>query len=539
MTTINASRGITAFFRLMLSVAVCGGFAGQSAAEEGITPFSQSVAITAAEDPAMAAVYAARHYAPIWTGAQDAGRRQALLTVLAGAGDHGLPTASYDPVVLAQAFGAATTEGDRGRVDVMMTRAALDYMHDMQMGVVAPRSVDATIVIERTEFDGAALLTAFLAAPSPERFLRDLVPQAPEYAQLMRERIRLQGVIAAGGWGPTVAAEKLVPGETGAQVVALRDRLAAMGYLRRSVTAAYDAGIARAVQRFQTDHGLTADGVAGAGTIAAMNVGPEVRLQSVLVALERLRWIGEIDRGGRHIWVNLPDFTAKIVDHGRVTFSTRAVIGKDEEGRHTPEFSDVMEYMVVNPSWSVPRSITVNEYLPLLQRNPNAVGHLNVIDGSGRVVPRGAVNFAAYSARTFPFALRQAPSDGNALGKVKFMFPNQYNIYLHDTPAKDLFAHEVRAYSHGCVRLGSPFDFAYALLAAQSDDPQATFAQALNGGRETAVSLDQPVPVHLVYFTAWPGAKGQMGYRADVYGRDGDIWNALGAAGVVMMGVQG
>jgi L,D-transpeptidase YcbB len=255
--------------------------------------------------------------------------------------------------------------------------------------------------------------------------------------------------------------------------------------------------------------------------------------------LERLRWIGETDRGARHIWVNLPDFTAKIVDHGRVTFSTRAVIGKDEEGRHTPEFSDMMEYMVVNPSWSVPRSITVKEYLPLLQRNPNAVGHLSVIDGNGRVVPRGAVNFAGYSARNFPFALRQAPSNSNALGLVKFMFPNQYNIYLHDTPSKDLFAQEVRAYSHGCVRLGSPFDFAYALLAAQTDDPQGVFARALQGGNETTVRLDAPVPVHLVYFTAWPGAKGQMGYRNDIYGRDGDIWTALGAAGVAMIGVQG
>ncbi len=539
MFNLAARCGAKPFSRLMMSVAIVGSLGSAAMAETGITPFSQSVAFTAADDAAIAAVYTARNYAPIWTGAADAARRQALLTVLSGAGDHGLPVAAYDPAVLVQAFQAAATEGDRGRVDVQMTRALLDYMHDMRMGVISPRAIDATIVIEREEFDGAAMLAAFLAAPSPERFLRGLVPDAPEYAQLMKERIRLQGLIVDGGWGPAVAAEKLVPGDVVPEVVALRDRLAAMGYLRRSVTAVYDADIARAVQRFQTDHGLTADGVAGAGTIAAINVGPEVRLQSVLVALERLRWIGDTERGARHIWVNLPDFTAKIVDHGRVTFSTRAVIGKDEDGRHTPEFSDMMEYMVVNPSWSVPRSITVNEYLPLLQRNPNAVGHLSVVDRNGRVVPRGAVNFAAYSARTFPFALRQAPSDGNALGLVKFMFPNQYNIYLHDTPAKDLFAHEVRAYSHGCVRLGSPFDFAYALLAVQSDDPQATFAQALNGGRETSLPLVNPIPVHLVYFTAWPGAKGQMGYRADVYGRDGDIWNALGAAGVAMMGVQG
>ncbi len=539
MFDLAAWRGKTRAFQFMVSVVLVGGCASAATAQTQITPFSQSVAITAAEDEDIAAIYAARGYTPIWTGAADAARRQALLTVLAGAGDHGLPVASYDPVALASAFRAATTEGDRGRVDVMMTRALLTYMHDMKMGVISPRAIDATIVIERDAFDPGAMLAAFLAAPAPERFLRDLAPDAPEYAQLMKERLRLQGLIAAGGWGGTVDAEKLSPGETGPVVVALRDRLMAMGYLRRSVTALYDADITRAVQRFQIDHGLTADGVAGIGTMAALNVGPEVRLQSVLVALERLRWIGDTPRGARHIWVNLPDFTARIVDHGRVTFSTRAVIGKDEDGRHTPEFSDMMEYMVVNPSWSVPRSITVNEYLPLLQRNPNAVGHLSVVDRNGRVVPRGAVNFAAYSARTFPFGLRQAPSDGNALGLVKFMFPNPYNIYLHDTPSKDLFAQEVRAYSHGCVRLGSPFDFAYALLAAQTDDPQGTFARALNGGNETTVRLDVPVPVHLVYFTAWPGAKGQMGYRRDVYGRDADIWTALGAAGVAMMGVQG
>jgi L,D-transpeptidase YcbB len=539
MLDLHGQRAGRHFSRLLVSVALMSGLSGGVSAEPQITPFSQSVAMTAAEDAEIAAIYAARSYAPIWTGASDATRRQALLTVLAGAGDHGLPVAKYDPQVLMQAFLAATTEGDRGRVDVMMTRALIDYMHDMRMGVISPRAIDATIVIERAEFDASAMLAAFVAAPSPERFLYDLVPAAPEYAQLMKERIRLQGVVATGGWGATVAAEAMAPGEAGETVVALRDRLMAMGYLRRSVTAVYDADITRAVQRFQIDHGLTADGVAGAGTMAALNVGPEVRLQSVLVALERLRWIGETERGARHIWVNLPDFTAKVIDHGRVTFSTRAVIGKDEDGRHTPEFSDMMEYMVVNPSWSVPRSITVKEYLPLLQRNPNAVGHLSVIDRNGRVVPRGAVNFAAYSARTFPFALRQAPSDGNALGLVKFMFPNEYNIYLHDTPSKDLFAHEVRAYSHGCVRLGSPFDFAYTLLAAQTDDPQGTFERALRGGNETTVRLDVPLPVHLVYFTAWPGARGQMGYRQDVYGRDGDIWNALGAAGVAMIGVQG
>jgi murein L,D-transpeptidase YcbB/YkuD len=198
-----------------------------------------------------------------------------------------------------------------------------------------------------------------------------------------------------------------------------------------------------------------------------------------------------------------------------------------------------MEYMVVNPSWSVPRSITTKEYLPLLKKNPNAAGHLKIVDSRGRVVDRGSINFGKYTAANFPFAMRQPPSDGNALGLVKFMFPNQWNIYLHDTPSKSLFQREVRAFSHGCVRLGDPFDFAYALLGAQSDDPVGLFQGVLKSGREQAIKLEQHVPVHLVYFTAFPGPKGEMNYRRDIYGRDAAIYQALIAAGVAPGGQQG
>jgi murein L,D-transpeptidase YcbB/YkuD len=194
--------------------------------------------------------------------------------------------------------------------------------------------------------------------------------------------------------------------------------------------------------------------------------------------------------------------------------------------------------MVINPSWGVPRSIIVKEYLPLLQANPNAVSHLQVIDGRGRVVPRGAVNFAGYTARNFPFALRQPPSDDNALGLVKFMFPNPYNIYLHDTPSKSLFAKEVRAYSHGCIRVADPFDLAHALLSVQSQDAEAEFDTKLKTGDETTVKLLEKVPVHLVYFTAYPGPKGRISYRRDIYGRDAALFAALSAAGVELAGVR-
>jgi murein L,D-transpeptidase YcbB/YkuD len=162
-----------------------------------------------------------------------------------------------------------------------------------------------------------------------------------------------------------------------------------------------------------------------------------------------------------------------------------------------------------------------------------------VIDSKGRVVPREAVNFAGYSAKSFPFYLRQPPSDGNALGIVKFMFPNENNIYLHDTPSKNLFDNEVRAYSHGCIRVGDPLDLAYALLARQTDDPKGAFAAARDTGNETNIQLEQKIPVHLVYFTAFPDAGGEVRYRADVYGRDAALFDALIKAGLELPAKSG
>ncbi|MDO8883140.1 MAG: L,D-transpeptidase family protein [Pseudotabrizicola sp.] len=516
-------------------------FAGQTLlAQEFPSPFIQTIAIEAAEDEAIAAFYRENGYRTLWTGAaeQDSARRAALLQALSRAGDHALPTARYDVAKLTAMLTTAQTEGDRARAEVALTRAYLSYARDVSTGATNPKSVDPGIVREIGRPD-PTLLLAQMQARNPAEVLHGLLPSSPRYAQLVRAKLALEASMDQGGWGTVVRAKSLAPGDTGDAVVALRDRLIAMGYLSRSATQSYDATIENAVQRFQLDHGLVADGAAGEGTLAELNIGPDARLKSVIVAIERVRWMHDTPLGDRHIWVNIPDFTAKIIDQGKVTFETRSVVGKDVTAQHTPEFSDMMAHMVINPSWGVPRSIIVNEYLPLLQRNPNAVSHLQVIDNRGRVVPRGSVNFAGYSSRTFPFGLRQPPSNGNALGLVKFMFPNVHNIYLHDTPAKNLFSHDVRAYSHGCIRLADPFDFAYALLALQSDDPQAEFARHLKTGNETTVRLEQKVPVHLVYFTAYPGAKGQMTYRRDIYGRDAKLFQALEAAGVVLPSVRG
>lgn len=499
------------------------------------------MAEAAAEHPAIAAVFRAAGYAPLWTddAPDDLARRAALVAALAAAGDHGLPPGQHAVAQVHALLAAAGDARGRAAAEIGISEIFLRYAREVAHGVLVPSEVDPGIVREVPYAGREALLASFASAADPARFLRALAPASPEYARLMKARIGLAEIAAGRGWGPAVEAGLLLrPGETGAAVTALRDRLVRMGYLPRSAAPGYDDALRSAVRTFQADHGLAADGIAGPETLAEINVAPEARLRQVLVAMERERWTN-MPRGSRHIWVNLADFSAQIVDNGVVSFTTRAVIGANEADRRSPEFSDVMEHMVVNPTWHVPRSITVGEYLPQIQANPWAASQLEIVDRSGRVIPREAVDWRQFSPQNFPFRMRQPPSESNALGVVKFMFPNQWNIYLHDTPSKSLFDRHVRAFSHGCIRLSDPFDFAYALLAPQTDDPVGFFQARLRGGAETTVPLAEPVQVHLVYRTAIAPAKGRVNFRRDVYGRDAKVSAALEAAGVVPVALEG
>lgn len=500
--------------------------------------FQETLAAALAEDPALFAWYAERAYAPLWTGAEDAGRRAAFLTALSYAPEHGLPAARYGLEALVARFHEVMGERDRALLEVEMTRRYLSYGRDIASGALAPARVDPGIVRSIHRPDPVALL-AGIAGPDPAAWLAGLPPHSAQYASLLREKARLEGARPAA---PGLGGETLRPGQSGARVAALRAALAQAGY-RPGRGQEYDAALALAVRTFQADRGLAVDGIAGPGTLAALGGGEaegatEARWQAVVTALERERWMN-YDLGPRHIWVNLTDFLVRVVDEGRVTFETRAVIGKNDPETRTPEFSELMTYMVVNPSWHVPRSITTREYLPQLQRNPHAVAHIQVVDRAGNVVDRGSVDFTQFSAKSFPFSMRQTPGTSNALGRVKFMFPNKWNIYLHDTPSKKLFNETVRAFSHGCIRLQKPFDLAYVLLQGQSADPEGYFQRLLDSGKEVTVRFKEPVPVHLDYRTAYADASGRIVYRADVYGRDARIFEALRKAGVELPGVQG
>ncbi|MBJ3762997.1 L,D-transpeptidase family protein [Maribius pontilimi] len=522
--------------RLVASMLLLTGLSlAPSVALSQVTAFKQAVAVSAAEDDTLSAFYRETGYEPLWTGrdSDDKARREAFLSIVAKADLHGLPRGLYDESILRDLMASARSERDRGRVEVALSRLFLRFARDIETGILAPNQVDGNIKREAPLRDGLELLRSFERA-RPNTFLEALTPGSVEYTRLVREKVRLEQAIARGGLGALIPDIKIEPGQSGPAVVSVRDRLIALGYLGRSDTSLFDDEMRRAVERFQADHGLAEDGIVGGNTLSELNRSPVDRLGHVLVSMERERWMNR-DLGQRHVWVNLTDFKAKIVVDGETFFETKSVIGKDQEGRRTPEFSDVMEHMVINPSWYVPRSIAVNEYLPTLKRNPYALSYLEITDRRGRKVNRGA-GFSQFSARSFPYSMRQPPSSQNALGLVKFMFPNKYNIYLHDTPAKNLFSNDVRAFSHGCIRLNDPFEFAYALLSMQTDNPEAEFQRHLRTGRESRVNLENPLPVHLVYRTAIAKPEGGVEYRRDVYGRNARVLNALLAAGVVLPG---
>ncbi len=503
-----------------------------------VTAFRQAIAEGVAAEEDLAEFYRAREFAPIWTRTEDADRRNALLTALENAADHGLPVGRYDADTLRAAFMDANNPYDRGRAEIMASAMFLSYARDIQSGLLEPGEVSSVIVRDLPRRDPTGLLTGLMAG-NPHEFMRSLPPAHPEYVNLQRQMMMMERVIGDGGWGATVGGGRLELGARGNAVVALRDRLIRMGYMERSATAEYDAEMQAAVQRFQVNHGLDADGVAGPGTLDEINITPERRLREIILGMERQRWLNweDPDRGARHVLVNIPDFHAYVIDNEEVSFITRVVVGASPADRATPEFSDTMEYMVINPSWNVPRSIAINEYLPAMQANPAAAGHLQLMRG-GRPVSRAGIDFTQFSRNTFPFDLRQPPSSGNALGRVKFIFPNRHNIYLHDTPSRSLFNRESRAFSHGCVRVQRPLELAYHLLSLQEAQPQDYFDGILRTGQETTVPLVDQIPVHIVYWTAFVSQDGELNFRRDVYGRDRALWNAMEAAGVELRSVS-
>lgn len=483
--------------------------------------------------------YENRAYLPLWLDRAD--RRSALLSALEGASDHGLPAEVYGADRLADLFAGALDASSRAAAELAFTKSYLTYATHVHSGLLVPKEVNREILHEPRVRGTERLLTDMARTEAPAAYLDELTPKDPQYTDLMREKKRLEQVIASGSMGAKIPTRGLMrPGYVGDRVLMVRDRLNALGYGYLGESNAYDEALVEVVRQFQTDHKLTPDAVMGPATIGAMNKSATDRLEQVLVNLERHRWLN-YEKGARHIWVNIADYSMAVMDNGVATFRSKVVVGK--RGRHfrTPEFSKDMTHLIVNPFWHVPRSIAGREYLPMLKQDPMALSKrgLLLMNRRGQVLNTAGADFSGYTEGNFPFLIKQPPGARNALGRVKFMFPNKNNIYLHDTPAKKLFARDARAYSHGCVRVEKPFELAYHLLGPQEDDPKGVFHWLLNKRKERQVNLDTPVPVYLSYHTAFTAEDGTIAYREDIYGRDGHVLAALREAGVSVDGLSG
>ncbi|MEO0428977.1 MAG: L,D-transpeptidase family protein [Pseudomonadota bacterium] len=493
--------------------------------------------------------YEARGYEPVWSkgkGVISPAGARALIAAIEGVEAHALAPRRYDIAGLQ----AALKRPWDAAAEREYTRAYLKLARDLGSGVLEPRRLSRNIDVEPARPDPDELLARLGATREIDRLLTGLAPQTADYQALVAEYARLTALADEPDvWGPQVAkGATLRIGERSARVVALRARLRVMGdYASDAVTAdeatvvaaadvtadvpidtggpddrRFDEALETAVKRFQARHGLNEDGVVGPATLDALNTPPSVRARQLAVNLERARWNNGRMRGAR-IVTNLPDYKVRVYRADEtVRYESRVVIGKY---RHqTVEFSHEMDHMVVNPTWFVPNSIAVNEILPKLQEDPGYLASKNM-----RLVGADAemIEWEFVTPATFPGRVRQRPGPGNALGKVKFMFPNRHAIYLHDTPQKRLFKRDHRAYSHGCVRVETPDEFAKVLLEGQVDDPAASFEAWVKRGRERYVELDRKLPVHLIYRTAWRDGQGTVQFRRDVYRRDALVADAL------------
>ena len=271
-------------------------------------------------------------------------------------------------------------------------------------------------------------------------------------------------------------------------------------------------------------HGLEAKGVIGKQTIIALNVPPAERARQITLNMERWRWMPET-LGQHHFMVNLAAYELLEIEQEEVVDRMDVVVGA--VATQTPEFSKDLEYVEINPTWTVPYSIATKEMLPKLRRNPMAYAGDFEVFANGKLASWGGINWASYGPGNFPFTFRQKPGPKNALGKVKFMLPNPYNIYLHDTPSRDKFLATTRAFSHGCIRLSRPMDLAIRLVGEIAGWPEAKIDAAFASGKTTRVVLPQRIPVHLIYATAFEGDGGSIEFRPDIYGRDRKLEAAL------------
>jgi murein L,D-transpeptidase YcbB/YkuD len=361
-------------------------------------------------------------------------------------------------------------------------------------------------------------------AEMPGQASREFTP-ASASDRLHQALERYRQIAARGGWPLLAPGPPLRRGDRGEQVIRLRTRLQISGDLRRQEgdqRAHFDATLEQAVRVFQRRHGLAADGIVGVATRSALNVPAATRVQQMALNLRRWRALSD-NLGERYVLVNIPDFTLQVIEHSQPVMTMRVIVGKPTWP--TPTLSSSILQVVINPAWEVPPRIARLEILPMIKRDPtyalrNRLKILQGWDSEAREIDPQKLDWSTLSLDNFPYHLRQEPGPTNALGRLKFVFPNSFHVYMHDTPKRSLFTRRKRLFSHGCIRLEKAFDLATYLVQRLPAWSRPRLRVAMHRSHELWIHLPEALPVHLVYLTAWVDENHTVQFRPDVYGYD-------------------
>lgn len=461
--------------------------------------------------------YRAHGHEPLWIGANGIrSEAEQLLDELKRADEEGLNPADYHVDAIEKAMGRTRIGGaERPAIlELMLSQAYADYARDLRQGRISRRAIYTEDSMLPPPMTTASVLDDAADAASLKDHIDDLDELNPIYAGLRDALAKLRG-----GTGPSrvviPAGDTLKPGDRDPRVAALRQRLK----LPAGPADIYGPDVVKAVQAFQRSKGLRADGIIGPGTLAYLNAKPGNQAAVIIANMERARWL-PADLGDKYLLADTAGFVLRMYENGRQADMMRIVVGKAQQ--RTPSLVERMEYIEVNPYWNVPQSIIEEEIAPkVLAQGPGYLAAQNMevnLDWSmdAPAIDPSEVDWAAAQAGVVEFRVRQRPGPKNSLGLVKFMFPNEHDVYLHDTPADHLFAKELRVFSHGCVRVERPFDLAAWVLGGDI----APVREAIASGETTQIQLPKKIPIYITYFTAWPRGDGTVEFRPDLYGRD-------------------
>ncbi len=466
---------------------------------------------------------------PLWTGSRVAeARTQTLLKAIRSSGEHGLDPAWYALERIEQAL---KTGSDTERTDQLIGEAFVAYAGDVSTGRVNANSIDPDISIEQRKVKRADLLKGAADASDFSAWLADLPPKG-DYPALQKALATLRQKRAAASYTPLAGGDVLKPGMTDARVPVLRKRLAELELTVPAVTGTpdtYDDALAAVVKSYQETKGLTVDGVIGANTTRSLNTSLDERIEQVVANLERRRWLVE-DLGRRYVFVNTGDYSMVFVNDGKLAFQSQVIVGTPKHP--TPEIQSIMYGFQTNPYWTVPQSISGDEYLPLLRRDPYALANQGFkifsswSDNDSEIDP-ATVDWNAINAKAFPYRVRQEPGASNALGYIFFPFQNGYGIYMHDTASRWLFTEGSRNFSHGCIRLQNPLDFVAKVFEGRASFDRARVQRAIDDGEQVHYSFPESVKLYVTYRTVTAATDGTPIFRDDVYGRDRKVVAAM------------